>query len=278
MNDAIKRLFDRFLRKSKRHAGQNPMDSTGMLADDEEAYTVFEGTGLRLEELADDLPEGSHQDPGGIFRIRLAESHSSRRHAGMLVMRRYSFRGYRTKSVQTDPRLFTFVAYDLGRLVGTVSLRFDSKERLAADDLYRPELDSFRQQGIRLCEFTRLAVDVSVGSKRVLAALFHTAYLLAHRIQYCDGAIIEVNPRHVVFYRRALAFEPVGPERMSPRVNAPAVLLYVPFSRIAEGLAKYAGRPDLAGSTHFLFPYGFSSVEEIGILGRLKALGDSQHG
>jgi hypothetical protein len=174
--------------------------------------------------------------------------------------------------MKTDALLFTFVAFDVGTLVGTVSLRLDSSLGLSADGLYKEEMDKLRHEGRRLCEFTRLAVDPNTGSKPVLASLFHTAYLLAHRVRGYEGAVIEVNPRHVVFYKRALGFEAVGPERLCPRVNAPAVLLYVPFSVIAEGLATYGGQPQLANCTHTLFPYGFSSKEEAGVLGRLQGL------
>ena len=47
------------------------------------------------------------------------------------------------------------------------------------------------------------------ASKPVLAGLFHTAYLYASRLHSgCTHAVIEVNPRHVVFYGRALRFDP----------------------------------------------------------------------
>jgi hypothetical protein len=108
-----------------------------------------------------------------------------------------------------------------------------------------------------------------------LAGLFHTAYLFAHRVRGYHTAVIEVNPRHVVFYERALGFKIVGPERLSPRVNAPAVLLCVRFPTVAESLSQYAGRPELANSTHSLFPYGFSAQDEEGILGRLRAFSES---
>ena len=143
---------------------------------------------------------------------------------------------------------------------------------MAADQLYRSEVVALREQGNRLCEFTRLAVDKRAASKPVLAGLFHTAYLYASVIRGATHAVIEVNPRHVLFYRRALSFEVLGTERMSPRVNAPAVLLCVPFATIAEGLANYAGRPDDPGAARSLFPYGFAADEEEGVLRRLRDL------
>ncbi len=153
-----------------------------------------------------------------------------------------------------------------------MSVRLDSARGLAADELYGEVLGLLRAGGARLCEFTRLAVDVKAASKPVLAGLFHTAYLYAARVRGYTHAIIEVNPRHVAFYRRALGFEPVGPERMNARVHAPGVLLVVAFDSIAAGLARYAGRPAEASTERSLFPYGFDGAEEAGIVKRLRAL------
>ena len=129
-----------------------------------------------------------------------------------------------------------------------------------------------REAGDRLCEFTRLAVDKTVASKPVLAGLFHTAYLYAAVIRGYTHAVIEVNPRHVTFYRRALDFEPVGGKRMNWRVNAPAVLLSVPFATIARNLKLHAGKPPVTGSSRSLYPYGFPEGEEGGVLARLRVL------
>ncbi|HEY7944096.1 MAG TPA: long-chain N-acyl amino acid synthase, partial [Casimicrobiaceae bacterium] len=208
----------------------------------------------------------------GGFKIRLAKQPRGRRHAGKLVENRYSGRGYTTSQSDQDPNLSTFIAYDEGMLVGTVSVRLDSQQGLSGDDLYRVEIDSLRGAGGRLCEFTRLAVDKSVASKPVLAGLFHTAYLYAAVIRGYTHAVIEVNPRHVTFYRRALGFEQIGAERLNQRVNAPAVLLVVPFDAIAEGLRRHAGKPPAHGASRSLFPYGFPEGEEHGVLARLRGL------
>jgi hypothetical protein len=238
--------------------------------------TVFDDIALRLRNLTVEELDGSKGDPGqlpGAFKIRLAKSRHLGEDAGTLVERGYTRRGYETYGTSdTDPNLYTFVAYDEGKLTGTVSIRIDSERGLSADDLYREEIDDLRQAGCKICEFTRLAVDVKAVSKPVLAGLFHTAYLFAAKIRDCSFAVIEVNPRHVSFYRHALRFEPIGPERMNRRVNAPAVLLCVAFDTIAKGLAKYAGKPDQPSASRSLFLYGFPGKEEAGVLKRLREL------
>ena len=241
-------------------------------------HTVFNDRPLRLRSLTlaeADLPTLEHPATieGGAFKIRIAKRTGAHRDARTLVQDKYATRGYSIPITGDDkPRAFTFIAYDEGRVVGTVSVGIDSSEGLFADGLYRPEIDRFRKAGWRVCEFTRLAVDSSAASKRVLAGLFHTAYLFASKIRGYTLAIIVVNPRHVAFYGKELKFEIIGPERLDPRVNAPAVLLCVPFAKIAEGLAKNAGKRPPAGGKRSLFHYGFAPGEEVGVLNRLADL------
>ena len=224
--------------------------------------TVLDDRALRFRSLtlaeadlsALEAPAGFHNG----FKIRVAKLSGRRREAGTLVERRYSGRGYTIPSLDQDPQLSTFIAYDEGVLVGTVSVRLDSEEKgLSADELYRAEIDALRSTGAKICEFTRLAVDKTAASKPVLAGLFHTAYLYVAVIRGYTHAVIEVNPRHVAFYGRALSFDPIGEERMNTRVDAPAVLLCAPFATIADGIAKYAGKPDVPGAGRSLFVYGF---------------------
>src|SRR5207248_3678399 len=147
-------------------------------------------------------------------------------------------------------------------------LRLDSPRGLSADDLYKDEIDALRAAGHRVCEFTRLAVDTTTASKPVLAGLFHTAYLYAAVVSGFTHTVIEVNPRHVSYYKRALKFEQIGPERMNRRVMAPAVLLCAAFETIADGVTRFAGRPDVPGAKSSLFLYGFPPNDEYGVLQR----------
>jgi hypothetical protein len=239
--------------------------------------TVFADRALHFQSLTVtevDLPTIQHPETieGGAFKIRVAKRTGARRDASTLVHERYATRGYAVPFTNDKPRVFTFIAYDEGQVVGTVSVGMDSSQGLFADGLYRDEIDRLRSEGYRVCEFTRLAVDRSTASKRVLAGLFHTAYLFACKIRGCTHAVIEVNPRHVLFYGKELKFDVLGPERLDTRVNAPAVLLCVSFAAIAEGLAKHAGRRAPAGGKRTLFNYGFPADEERGVLHRLTEL------
>ena len=240
--------------------------------------TIFDDRPLRFRShTLSRVDPNALEHPAGIdgaFKIRLASLPGTSRHAGVLVERRYQDRGYQIPTAAADPSLFTFLAYDEGKIVGTVGVRLDSPRGLSADDLYQKEIDPLRRGGRHFCEFTRLAVDATSASKPVLAGLFHIAYLYASVMRNCTHALIEVNPRHVAFYRRALKFEAIGPERMNKRVMAPAVLLCVPFATIADGVARFAGQHDDPAAKNSLFVYGFSRAEELGVLERLRVLAE----
>lgn len=239
-------------------------------------WTVHRDVALRLKNLSVHEPVDSPDDPGrelGAFKIRLAGSVQVRWDAGSLVQQRYSVKGYQTSATPVSNNICTFAAYDEGRLAGTVSLRHDSTEGLAADEIYRQELNVLRDAGRHLCEFTRLAVDASRVSKPVLAGLFHTVYLYATKLHNFDYVVIEVNPRHVAYYRHSLGFKAIGPERHNSRVQAPAVLMGMSFGEIAEHLHRHAGSAQHVRKTRTLYEYGFSPSEEAGILARLQTLG-----
>lgn len=234
--------------------------------------TIFEDRPLRFRSMTIAAPDiRAFESPDeSAFKIRLAKRSGTIREARTMVERGYSRRGYRVPGHDRDPNLFTFLAYDEGRVVGTVGIRLDSAQGLSADELYRGEIDHLRESGSKLCEFTCLALDAESASKPILAGLFHVAYLYASVVKGCTHAVIEVNPRHTAYYVKALKFDLLGPERLNRRVNAPAVLLCVRFSVIAEGTAKFAGRPDAPGANHSLFQHGLPPDDETAVLERLR--------
>jgi hypothetical protein len=249
-------------------------ERVAFLPTDRTGFTVHRDVALRLRNMNIDLRAPLPHEPpeAGGFKIRVAGWPEARREAGSLVRKRYAGRGYLTSATLVSAHSCTFSAYDEGRLSGTVSLRLDSEYGLAADELYRAETSALREQGRRICEFTRLAVDTTHISYPVLAALFHTVFLFAQKVRGFDYALIEVNPRHVVYYQRALGFHVIGGRRHNARVNAPAVLMGVPFADIATRLERHAGKRKGAGVVRNLYEHGFSKAEAEGILGRLRKL------
>jgi hypothetical protein len=167
----------------------------------------------------------------------------------------------------------TLIASDGERPVATITVGIDSPSGLGVEALYPDEIKALRGGGLRLCEFTKLAVENLLRSQAILAAIFHIAYIYAHRIRGCTDLLIEVNPRHVRFYRSMLGFAKYGQERIDPRVNAPAVLLRLDLAHAEAQIAKFGGKAELAGQVRLLYPFFFSNSEEHGIEGRLRSMG-----
>jgi hypothetical protein len=208
------------------------------------------------------------------FKVRLANSDGHRMSASFLVQQRYAWRGYEVDSIPgVEPNRTTFSAYDRDEAIATVSVGLDSVMGLFVDKLYASEVNTFRARKRKVCEFTKLAIDGSVRSKPVLAALFHIAYIYAHRLNRCTDLLVEVNPRHVLFYKRMLGFTDCGPERLDPRVGAPAVLLRLDLGFAEQQIAEMGGHIELATEKRSLYPYFFSEREESGIEWRLRELG-----
>ncbi len=191
-----------------------------------------------------------------------------------LVERRYGDRGlavprerYSSRSEAGD---IVCTASDGRDIIGTLSVRFDGRGGLHADALFKEELAEWRASGVSLCEFGGLAVDKhSHEPKRVLAQIFHLGYLHAHRRARVARLVIEVNPRHVAFYRRWLGLLPYTTARHNPRVNAPAVLMSFEFTTAREQIALLGGRPELLATTRSLYPLFWDAGTEAAMLARL---------
>ena len=240
---------------------------------------AFESDGRFHSMLSEPIAEQARVHVGGddqlsqrLFKIRAANTAGQRSSANILIKRRYAWRGYQPALLPAQESLdrITLIASDEDATIGTMSVGFDGEEGLLVEDLFPREVRRLRDSGRRVCEFTKLAMDSTLGSKRVLASLFHVAYIYAYRVRGFDCLLIEVNPRHVKYYQKILGFEVMGSERMNLRVNAPAVLLFLDFSHTEQQIGRFGGQPELSAIERSLYPYSFSLAEEAGIVGRLK--------
>lgn len=206
-----------------------------------------------------------------LYRIRSADSGGQRSSASILINRMYATRGYASRPLpdESSPTRITLVASEHETTVATITVGFDSSAGLQVDTLFSQEVNALRQAGRMVCEFTTLAIDQVVRSRRVLASLFNVAYIYAHRVMGFDTLLIEVNPRHVLYYERMLGFKVMAPQRYSPRVGAPAVLMGINFSYIREQGERFARLSRASGAGRSLYPDWFSPLEEEAILRRL---------
>ena len=211
------------------------------------------------------------------FGIRLTDTAAGRNSASMLINKMYAWRGYAgTHQLGDDPNRITLTATDHGETVGTLTIGLDSPIGLMADQIFKDELNAHRENGARLCEFTKLAFDTNVKSKTALANLFHLAVIYARDIHHRTDILIEVNPRHRRFYEHMLGFKREADVRINPRVNAPAYLLRVNLEYVTEQIEALGGTFSNGASERSFYPYFFSPREERGIIDRLLRVDEQQ--
>jgi hypothetical protein len=240
---------------------------------DDDAIVSFEvDSGTRDYVLGEGQAEAALDHPldQQLFHIRMANSMGRREAASLLLRKMYGWRGYAVDpGVHHAPNKITLFAETGGQTVGTMSLCLDNDEiGLPADENFRDKLDDLRAQRRLLCEPSRLAIDKGV-SKRVFAALIHISYIYAHNIHGYTDYVIEVNPRHVMFYKRMLGFRDFGGQRDCTRVGAPAVLLRLELDYMGEQIRKFGGLMEQHGNERSFYPYFFPTWDEPGITGRL---------
>lgn len=208
------------------------------------------------------------------FQIESTHTPVRRQSANRLLRERYGWRGYQCVGLPEDPSRshFSLSATRDGETIGTMTVGFETANPLNCEGAFPEEVQTLRASGRRLCEFTRLAVDPVAGTKAVLAALFHVAYIVAHRLRGVDTLLMEVNPRHVRYYERMLGARVFGSERINDKVNAPAVLLSLDFDYVTAQIEANAGRPERVAAERSLYALAFTRDEEAGIIARLTAL------
>ncbi|THF63667.1 long-chain N-acyl amino acid synthase [Pseudothauera nasutitermitis] len=173
------------------------------------------------------------------YQILLADhSELLRARVAQLIEKLYATRGLTASHADLPARngQTTLAACRDGtdHVFGTVTLGLDSPDGLFADELYHEQIDDVRRTGGRVCEVTRLALDPEFGSSRVLAELFHLVFILARLVHGMTDLFAEVHPRHSSYYQRMLGYRVAGPERVCPRVGAPAVLLQISLREVEQ--------------------------------------------
>ncbi|MFP5391105.1 MAG: GNAT family N-acetyltransferase [Gammaproteobacteria bacterium] len=208
-----------------------------------------------------------------VFGIRAADIDEQRNSASLLINKMYAWRGYAgSHQLAHDPNRITLTASDAGEVIGTVSMGLDGSVGLLADQVFKDCIEPYRQAG-KVCEIIKLAIDPTVKSKAVLAALFHVVFIYAYKLHSCTDIFAEVNPRHRRFYETMLGFKVECESRPNPRVEAPAVLLRISSDYAVEQIARFAGHGADAGTERSLYPHFFSKREESGIITRLMQIG-----
>ena len=274
----------------KRPHFQHPADefSKTILSMDNGALT-------ELREPVSSEPSAQGREQLSHFKFRLATTHGRKLLARMLVQKMYATRGYDTEvSPSPDqtaasakaapgelpdhdhapidsPAELTLVVSDAQEHPrGTMTMIFDSDHGLPADATFKDLLDPLRQEGRRLIEVGRLAIDRTEASKRLFAGMLHIFLIYATVIHRCTDCIIEVNPRHVGYYKKLLNWNVLSDTRHCDRVGAPAVLLRMKLADMlsyAEALG--GGQGGKSKSERSLYSHFLSKEDARGIAHRL---------
>jgi hypothetical protein len=128
-----------------------------------------------------------------------------------------------------------FVAMTDDEVISTVSLVDDGELGLPMEHIYGDEVMVLRNHGIRVAEVSCLA-DRRRQLSRTLPVFVPLMRLMVQAARHhgIEHLLVAVHPRHVRFYQRFLAFEPLGIEKSYPLVrNNPAVALRLDFAKIA---------------------------------------------
>ena len=205
------------------------------------------------------------------FKIKVASDHATRVKAYSLAYRIYQRCGYigeNPAGVCVSPYdafagTITLLAEDMnGRAVGTISLVFDSTLGLPCDEIYKPELELLRTKSRSLVEVTRLALEDDIEDARTLLLyMFSMVYIFARHVAGCTDLLIEVTPRHGVYYQRMLRFHQVGGVRPCPRVKGtPGVLLRMDCAEMDALVSKNRAGRDANGKR--MHPYPFTPEQQ----------------
>lgn len=184
------------------------------------------------------------------LNVVMVESQQERAMAWSLAARRYAWRRYEFQDVLTPfpdvqraPHYTTLLALQGDDPVGTVTVGLDSAAGLLVDEVNGREVNGLRAGGARVAEFVRLAIEDAVDSKQVWIAILESLAALCLGVYRVTDMLIEVNPRHVPFYKRVFGFEPIGPERTCLRVGAPSILLRLTRAQLQHKLGLFQRPP-----------------------------------
>jgi hypothetical protein len=241
-----------------------------------EACTVFRQPDI-IKELSIPPSEARDRSDQEIerqkFRIHLVNTGEGYESPYLILRHMYSWR--KDSSITNFDRKANKIAmavFTEQRTLARLTLLVDSAVGLYANDVFAPEVRALRNSGRKLCELGKFGVNQYIRSKKVLASLFHVAYVNAHHIHNCTDILAEVHPRHAAFFIKSFGFRQYGEERICKRINSPAVLLRLESAYVEMQVRKLAGRAEETHGEESIYPYFYPKTKEQEIARRLMLL------
>ena len=207
------------------------------------------------------------------FKLKLSSQGDQSQTGMLLVKHTYIWGKTSVTSFDRKPNKITLFMFFGETAIGTLTLRLDSPTGLDADQLYRRETDLLRHRGHKICEFSQMALDRNIRSKRVLASLFHLAFLYATRVHGCTDIMLESTARHVSFYQEKFGFSLFSKEKECPRAKSTAMLLRLPAEYVENKLNEVEALTvgNTPKQSKQMYTYFFNKNAEADLLRKLLA-------
>lgn len=183
--------------------------------------------------------------------IRLVENFQERCLAWNLVYRKYREQGFvlahpsglHFSMLDLLPTSLTWIAHHKTKLVGTMSLVFHSSAGLPCGLDFEEDLRRFGIDGKVICEFTKLAVDVSSRSLSNLSLLIVGSMIHWCHLAQVDDLICVVHPKHGHTWSHVFGWKALGEIRGHAGVNNnPGILLHLDLWKVFSSLSSIPAR------------------------------------
>lgn len=207
------------------------------------------------------------------FVIKIANKLEEREEVFKLAYNCYLDKGF----IKPNPKKWYIQNYDIdsetvslmvkdinNKIAGSLTLVFSECSKLPAERIYYDELNELKKKGEKLVEVSRLVIANEYrNSKEVLLLLINYLLIYSYHIKEYTSIIIEVNPRHKVYYKNLLQFTEIGNEKACPTVqNFPAILLHLPLEVYQKEVVKFHNGINKLNSSRSLYSHFLKPEQE----------------
>lgn len=149
-------------------------------------------------------------------------------------------------------------------IAGSLTLVFDGDGKLPIEKIYSEEFNHLKTNSVKAIEISRLVIANEYrNEKEVLQLLINYLMIYAYHVKNYNSLVIQVNPRHKIYYKALLGFEEIGGEKECPAVqNAPAVLLHLPLTHYQSEVLRFAKNHESIKKERSLYPYFLKPEQE----------------
>lgn len=207
------------------------------------------------------------------FTIKIANTLEEREAAFRLAYQIYLEKGYiknngnewMIQPYDNNPETVILIVLDSQKQVaGSLTLVFSETTKLPAEKIYLEEIAALKRKSEKMVEISRLVINPSYrNSKEVMNLLFNYLMIYSQYVKNYTSLVIQVNPRHVCYYKTLLKFDEIGAQKACPSVqNAPAVLLHLPLARCHSEITRCNSSAPGEKKDRSLYPYFLKHEQE----------------